>query len=89
MLSLAELNASVIEAEVIEVDVVSGAPDQESVNMNDALELLGAAVHLLNYIGNPVLETSVTKREKANMYKLSKKITEFLSDVSPTYLEVG
>jgi hypothetical protein len=61
--------------------------EQMRADVIDGMGLLGSVKTLLDYLSDPLLCKTVTKRERDIMDKLSEKIREYLCEVEPTYSE--
>lgn len=59
--------------------------DQEIVDLHDAFFLLGKCRNLLNYVADPDLCKTFTKKEREAMERLSEKIKEYLDSVELSY----
>ena len=77
----------VAEVEVLESDEFG--PDEADIAQDilDALSLLSKCMHLLDYLSDPDLCKSVTKRERDSMSRLSESVRTYLDAVEGNYVE--
>jgi len=59
--------------------------EQVQIDLNDGLILIKRAKTLIDYISDPLLCKSISKREREVMFKLSMQLGDFLSSTVPSY----
>lgn len=79
-----------LETQAIAAQTDEFEPDEQSMfnDILDSLDLLRKCMHLLDYLSDPDLCKSVTKRERDTMARLSESVDEFLDDAETKYEEV-
>lgn len=68
-----------LEAEPFEQD------EQALADIQEAMGILCTVKTMLDYVANPDLVKTITKRERDNLNKVSEKVRRFLATIEPTY----
>lgn len=70
-----------VDAEVFDQE------DQAVSDMQEAIRILITMKTLIDYVGNPDLCRSLSRRERTILEKVSTRVGNFLGSVVPTYIE--
>lgn len=61
--------------------------DQAVIDIKEAILLFATVKTILDYVSDPELVRTISKRERENMTKVSEKVRRFLATIEPTYSE--
>lgn len=79
----AEHRAKPIVAEFEEVD----DEEQAIIDVKEGINLIGTSMTMFNYLSNPMLCRTLSKRERDIMGGLAEQLRKYLASVEPTYSE--
>jgi len=83
------LKTKTVDGEVEDEDDSPFEADEEQLmtDINEALILIKRSKTLIDYISDPELCKTMSKRERLSMLKLSGKLAEYVSSIEGTYGE--
>jgi hypothetical protein len=84
-----ELEEGVKEAEVVDEGFEGFDEERVLEDLNEGLSLVKRCKTLLDYIGDPELCKTISKRERTSMAKLATKLGAYVSSIDNAYGEVN
>jgi hypothetical protein len=78
-----------LDGEIVDDELGEGAEDEQMLcDLQEAIILIKRAKTLIDYVGEPELCKTISKRERLSMVKLSGKLEAYVNSIESSYGEM-